>query len=412
MKKAIILLSSFILGFFSLFFLLGCDSNNKYTVSKSEFNDAMKYYLKDNYRLTYEYHSIYQHNDVYTSEIYERIGDKIKCMDSNKTKISFFRAYESGFPLVDVNNNYIFDGDYYNHLLYSEESNKYYVTSDNGKSIFGNKLSEKTSIVFVCKFLNGRVVYIYYKIGSCNEYTYTIEYDAVKGFEDNLPEYLYDYSSVGDVDTFFGMSYGMEREISINSKLKVKTDIDIKKDIELSYQTQLYNFYVDDPNLESLSKKEILEMYSDFDQMLSYKITRYIRSYEEKYSNYTSLISKDVIYSKEDTLEYLVSDDFGECFPSDLSFKLEDIPYENGKYYAITYELEIKPTEDEKIKLFRPVSSREASMYDSLNQGDLINILRSHDSAIDLSNYYKFYVKDDKIHILPYDEKLTSFIVY
>ena len=412
MKKTIILISSFIV-MFSLFLLTSC--GDSHTISKSKFSEAMKFYQKDNYKLTVVENEMKYNYEYSETNIYERYDDTIKntCYrNSSEPYISYFRVYDSFYPIVNNSNSFLFENNFYDKLNYNEETNKYNMYISNVEELFGFK---DTSVNISIKFEDNKVVSLYCEIvrlhGSSDILNYTIEYDTVESFEKNLPEYLYEGDS--NVPGFGPLLY-----LVLTSNLKVKTDIDVKKDVEINYNITLHSFEVDDPELTSLSTKEILERYSDFNQKLSYQITKCVSSRGEKYSNKSTVISEDIVYSKEDTLGYLVSDDFAKDFPSSFTFNVNDLPKTDDKYFKVFYQLTIKSKDDEGIKLLRPLSSKEKNsnyLYDdSIKAGDPISYIyarKNLEKQITVGNYYSFYVEDDKIHILPYED-ISRFIQY
>lgn len=412
MKKTIILISSFIV-MISLFLLTSC--GDSHTISKSKFSEAMKFYQKDNYKLTVVENKMNYNNEYSETNIYERYDDTIKntyYRNSSEPHISYFRVYDSFYPIVSYSNSFLFENNFYDKLSYNEETNKYNMYISNVEELFGFK---DTSVNIAIKFEDNKVVSLYCEIvrlhGSSDILNYTIEYDTVESFEKNLPEYLYDVDS--NVPGFGPILY-----LVLISNLKVKTDIDIKKEVEINYNITLNSFGVDDPELTSLSTKKILERYSDFNQKLSYQITKCVSSRGEKYSNKSTVVSEDIVYSKEDTLGYLVSDDFAKDFPSSFTFNVNDLPKTDDKYFTVSYRLTIKSKDDEGIKLLRPLSSREKNsnyLYDdSIKAGDPISYIYASkylEKQITVGNYYRFYVEDDKIHILPYED-ISRFIQY
>lgn len=86
---------------------------------------------------------------------------------------------------------------------------------------------------------------------------------------------------------FSGMHYSPEIQISqqlcIRSVLTVKTKPVENITIKLKFSNDFQPFDVDDPLLDGLSTKEILELYSDFDQRLNFTVTRLIYSGKKKY---------------------------------------------------------------------------------------------------------------------------------
>ncbi len=412
MKKTIILISSFIV-MFSLFLLTSC--GDSHTISKSKFSEAMKFYQKDNYKLTVVENEMKYNYEYSETNIFERYDDTIKntCYrNSSEPYISYFRVYDSFYPIVNNSNSFLFENDFYDKLSYNEETSKYNMYISNVEELFGFK---DTSVNISIKFEDNKVVSLYCEIvrlyGSSDILNYTIEYDTVESFEKNLPEYLYEWDS--NIPGFGPVLY-----LVLKSNLKVKTDIDIKKEVEIKYNITLDSFEVDDPELTSLSTKEILERYSDFNQKLSYQITKCVSSRGEKYSNKSTVVSEDIVYSNEDTLGYLVSDDFAKDFPSSFTFNVNDLPKTDDKYFTVSYRLTIKSKDDEGIKLLRPLSSKEKnSKYvndDSIKAGDPISYIyasKNLEKQITVGNYYSFYVEDDKIHILPYEDT-KRFIQY
>lgn len=213
------------------------------------------------------------------------------------------------------------------------------------------------------------------------------------------------------------------------SNLKVDTEIQETKKVNIEFRKIALDFIVDDPNLTSLSTKEILEMYSDFDQQLTFSITRIIECSDKNYNYYSysrkyKKISEEVIYSKEDTVRYLVSDDFAKDFPKTFSISVDDLLPKNysvddkpvviNKYFIISYVLKIIPKDEEGIKLIRPASSSEVNLYEKskseywgIGIGDPISYVRYRpvlEKELESTNYYKLCVKYNRINVLPYDK--------
>ena len=120
MKKTIILISSFIV-MFSLFLLTSC--GDSHTISKSKFSEAMKFYQKDNYKLTVVENKMNYNNEYSETNIYERYDDTIKntyYRNSSEPHISYFRVYDSFYPIVSYSNSFLFENNFYDKLNYNE----------------------------------------------------------------------------------------------------------------------------------------------------------------------------------------------------------------------------------------------------------------------------------------------------
>ena len=196
MKKTIILISSFIV-MLSLFLLTSC--GDSHTISKSKFSEAMKFYQKDNYKLTVVENKMNYNNEYSETNIYERYDDTIKntyYRNSSEPHTSYFRVDDSFYPIVSYSNSFLFENNFYDKLSYNEETNKYNMYISNVEELFGLK---DTSVNIAIKFEDNKVVSLYCEIvrlhGSSDILNYTIEYDTVESFEKNLPEYLYEWDS-------------------------------------------------------------------------------------------------------------------------------------------------------------------------------------------------------------------------
>ncbi len=119
-------------------------------------------------------------------------------------------------------------------------------------------------------------VFFLFVISSCDENEIKSDDDSIEETPtvEVKPEYYESRSS--------GMAYSTELQpatyLLICSRLKVKTEPTEQKNIELKFSSHFDSFHVDNPALEGLSTKEILELYSDFNQRINYSITRYIYS--------------------------------------------------------------------------------------------------------------------------------------
>ena len=88
---------------------------------------------------------------------------------------------------------------------------------------------------------------------------------------ENIPEYYENnHGSINSSDVQPGVY------LTLYTNLKVKTEKEIEKNIEVTFSTGFTDFSVDDPELEGLDTKKILELYSVLEQKLKFSITRII----------------------------------------------------------------------------------------------------------------------------------------
>ena len=236
---------------------------------------------------------------------------------------------------------------------------------------------------------------------------------------ENVQEYYY--------NRFRGMPFSVEVQpalyLLITSNVRVKTEPDTDKSIELKFSAAFESFDVDDPALEGLSTKEILELYSDFDQRLNFTITRLIYSgkkalhdndYYYRYGK-DDCLSEDIIYSKEDTLGYFVNE-FNDDFVSSFTITYDDFDSFFGKQFCVIFLLDITPIEGDGIRLMRPASDKEVNLYGSsnylaekygINVGDSMNFVhfkKELEKEFRAFNYVNIFAINGKIRPLPYEK--------
>ena len=267
-------------------------------------------------------------------------------------------------------------------------------------------------------------IFFLFIVSSCNE-------DVNKTTDDSIeetptvevkPEYSESYSS----GSTYSSGVQPAKYLFISSRLKVKTEPTEQKNIELKFSPYFKSFDVDDPALEGLSTKEILELYSDFDQRINYSITRYIYSgtrvfylgnnyYYEKERAGENVLSKDVVYSKEDTLGYFVKS-FDDDFISQFTFTYDELSVFNVKNACIVYVLTIVPVDGDEIRLLRPASNKDVNLYSTkytaetqgINVGDSISYVhfrKDLEKEFTEYNYVNLHIEDGKISPLPYEKK-------
>ena len=397
--KKISILSSFIISIIILFMLTSCD--NRYSINPKDFDEAMKYYQKDNYRIT----STKNVGGTYKS-IYERYEDTLKCTNynnsSNDPTVYYLEVDDTKLPMIDSTCSFIFQTNYYNYLKYDDKSNTYYIEEIEGKEIFGSNFY-KTNGIFsmTLKFDNKKVVSFEYTISFKSDdsndiikylkFTNTIEYNVFNGIDGLMPEYYEAYYTKN----------------ILKSDIKLNTKAESDKNIELNYSNYFYLFNVDDPELETLSIKEILEKYSDLDQRLNVSIKRIINVKTKKYdeSNSNFKISEDTIFSKEDTLEYLISDDFAKDFPNSFSISTKDLKMDYGSCFSISYKLSVSTIDGNDIQLLRPLSTKEENESDYAKENylkavDLVSYL-SVTNELENTISFNIYVENNNIYVLP-----------
>lgn len=180
-------------------------------------------------------------------------------------------------------------------------------------------------------------------------------------------------------------------------------------------------FTVDDSTLEGLSKKKILELYSDCDQKLDFSITRLIYSGEKNFyytmdsfgKDIGTSLSEEVIYSKEDTLNYLISD-FPNDIPTNFNINYDEFTKFGGNVFCVVYLFTIKPNDGTEIKLLRPASGKEVNGVfkgnaerEGINAGDLISYVhfsKTLEKEFFKFNYVNLQVQDGMIKPLPYED--------
>ena len=243
--------------------------------------------------------------------------------------------------------------------------------------------------------------------------------------KENVPEY---YENMSD-ESLSSNSPQVAPFIFINSNLKVTTNSETSKNIDLTFNKTLMSFPVDDDSqLSSFTMKEILEMYSDFSQKINFTITRIIYASLENYnyylypvndSSYYTKLSEEVILSKEDTLGYFINDNFAKDWLNIFSISIDDLKSKNEKYFTVTFILTITPSDNSEIKLLRPASSKEVNGYlsdtailEGINVGDLVSYIyfkNGLEKSLSNSNYVKLYVEEGKIQVLQYDKNLVNY---
>ena len=209
--------------------------------------------------------------------------------------------------------------------------------------------------------------------------------------------------------------------LTLYTNLKVKTEKEIEKNIEVTFSTGFKDFSVDDPELEGLDTKKILELYSDLEQRLNFSITRIIYSGEKSFyytldhlGNIDTELSRKEVYSKEDTVSYFIND-FSKDIPTDFSINYDDFSEFSGNVFCVVYLLTITPCEGNEIRLLRPASSFDVnlSIYkgnaqsEGINAGDSINYVhftKVLEKEILKFNYLNLKVENGKIEPLPYVE--------
>lgn len=235
---------------------------------------------------------------------------------------------------------------------------------------------------------------------------------------ENVPEYYENYSSGSDVSS----TPSPVRYLNIYSTLKVKTEKAESKNIELKFTSIFEWFPIEEPNLDDLSVKEVVGLYSDLSQKINYSVTRYIYSGKKTINlrNYYFIereednkLSKEIVYSKEDTLGYFVSE-FNDDFVSSFTISYDDLDCFLGKQFCVLYLLTIKPVYDNEIKLMRPASKSEVNgLYkgtaeiQGISAGDSISYVyfkKDLEKEFKAFNYVNFYANDDKIIPLPYEK--------
>ena len=233
---------------------------------------------------------------------------------------------------------------------------------------------------------------------------------------ENIPEYYENkHGSINSSDVQPGVY------LTLYTNLKVKTEKEIEKNIEVTFSTGFKGFSVDDPELEGLDTKKILELYSDLEQRLNFSITRIIYSGEKSFyytldhlGNIDTELSRKEVYSKEDTVSYFIND-FSKDIPTDFSIDYDDFSEFSGNVFCVVYLLTITPCEGNEIRLLRPASSFDVnlSIYkgnaqsEGINAGDSINYVhftKVLEKEILKFNYLNLKVEDGKIEPLPYVE--------
>ncbi len=233
---------------------------------------------------------------------------------------------------------------------------------------------------------------------------------------ENIPEYYENnHGSInsGDVQP--------AQYLIFYTNLKVKTEREMEKNIEVTFSTGFKDFSVDDPELEGLDTKKILELYSDLEQKLNFSITRFIYSGEKSFyytmdhftKDMVTSLSEKVIYSKEDKLSYFING-FPNDIPTNFNINYDEFSEFGGNVFCVLYLLTITPREGNEIRLFRPASSREVNLYhkeraqdEGINVGDSISYVyfrKSLEKEFLKFNYVNLQVKDGKIKPLPYED--------
>ncbi len=233
---------------------------------------------------------------------------------------------------------------------------------------------------------------------------------------ENIPEYYennHGNINSGDIQP--------KQYLNLYTNLKVKTEIETEKNIEVTFTTGFDSFSVDDPALEGLETKKILELYSDWDQKLNFSITRIIYSGEKSFyytlnhlgNNVDTMLSRKEVYSKDDTLSYFVND-FSKNIPTNFSINYDDFREFSGNVFCVVYLLTITPCEGNEIRLFRPASSREVNLYhkemaqdEGINVGDLVNYVhftKVLEKELLKFNYVNLKVEEGMIKPLPYED--------
>jgi hypothetical protein len=226
---------------------------------------------------------------------------------------------------------------------------------------------------------------------------------------------------------FSGMHYSPEiqfsQQLCIRSDLTVKTKPVENITIKLKFSNDFQPFDVDDPLLDGLSIKEILELYSDFDQRLNFTITRLIYSGKKTLHNNDyyyryekdDCLSEDIIYTKEDTLGYFVNE-FNDDFVSSFTISYDDFDGFFGKQFCVIFLLDITPIEGDGIRLMRPASDKEVNLYESsnylaekygINVGDSVNFVhfkKELEKEFRAFNYVNIFAINGKIRPLQYEK--------
>ena len=233
--------------------------------------------------------------------------------------------------------------------------------------------------------------------------------------DENIPEYYENnHGSINSSDVQLG------KLINLYSNLKLKTELETEKNIEITFRASFDSFSVDDPELEGLDTKKILELYSDFEQKINFSITRIIYSGERSFiytmnhlSDIDIELSRKEVYSNDATLGYLVND-FPNDIPTDFSINYDDFSEFSGDVFCVVYLLTITPCDGNGIRLLRPASNNDVNLVykgiaqrEEISVGDSVNYIhftKVLDSEILKFNYVNLKVEDGKIKPLPYED--------
>ena len=235
---------------------------------------------------------------------------------------------------------------------------------------------------------------------------------------ENIPEYYENnHGSINSGDVQLG------KLINLYSHLKLKTELETEKNIEITFRASFVSFIVDDPTLEGYDTKKILELYSDFEQKLNFSIARIIYGGERSF-NYTMThlseidteLSRKEVYSNDATLGYLVND-FPNDIPTDFSINYDDFSGFSGNVFCVVYLLTITPCGGNGIRLLRPASNhdvnlayKEIAQREEIGVGDSVNYVhftKVLEKEILKFNYVNLKVEDGKIKPLPYEDTVV-----